>query len=120
MLDLHSLAAIADRYPRLPPVRNFALDGKRFEFDHRHYLMGLVNLSADSWYRESVCLSVDHAVQRGRRLHLSGASPVDVGAESTLPDAALVCADDQQCWLLLPASSASGWILASASTMATA
>jgi len=61
--------------------------------------MGVVNLSADSWYRESVCLSVDHAVQRGRQLHLRGAALVDVGAESTLPHAALVAAEDQRSML---------------------
>ena len=35
-------------------------------------LMGVVNLSADSWYRESVCLTVDSAVQRGRVLRAQG------------------------------------------------
>ncbi len=99
MLDLHSLALIAERYPALPPVRDFELAGRRFEFARRRYLMGVVNLSADSWYRESVCLSVDHAVRRGRQLRLSGAALVDVGAESTLPDAALVSAGDQQSML---------------------
>jgi dihydropteroate synthase len=99
MLDLHSLAALAHRYPDLPPVRDFQLGGYRFEFASRRYLMGVVNLSADSWYRESVCLSVDHAVRRGRHLHLSGAALVDVGAESTLPNAALVGAYEQQSML---------------------
>jgi dihydropteroate synthase len=56
MLDLHSLAALAHRYPDLPPVRDFQLGGYRFEFASRRYLMGVVNLSADSWYRESVRL----------------------------------------------------------------
>ena len=99
MLDLHRLAALAARYPQVPPVRNFELGGQGFEFDRRRYLMGVVNLSADSWYRESVCLSVDHAVQRGRQLHLLGAALVDVGAESTLPHAALVAAEDQRSML---------------------
>jgi dihydropteroate synthase len=99
MLDLHSLAAIADRYPDAPPVRNFELDACRFEFDRRRYLMGVVNLSADSWYRESVCLCVDHALRRGQQLHLAGAAIVDVGAESTLPNAALVSPNDQRSML---------------------
>jgi len=99
MLDLHRLAAIADRYPELPPVRNFTLGGYRFEFDRRRYSMGIVHLSPESWYRESVCLGVDHAVQRRRQLHLRGAALVDIGAESTLPQAALVSADVQQSML---------------------
>ena len=52
--------------------------------------MGVVNLSPDSWYRESVCLTAEAAVQRGRVLTAQGADIVDVGAESTLAHAARV------------------------------
>lgn len=52
--------------------------------------MGVVNLSADSWYRESVCLSADAAIRRGRALAAQGADIIDVGAESTLAQAARV------------------------------
>jgi dihydropteroate synthase len=52
--------------------------------------MGVINLSADSWYRESVCLTTESAVQRGRVLKEQGADLVDVGAESTLAQAARV------------------------------
>lgn len=50
--------------------------------------MGVVNLSADSWYRESVCLSAEAAIERGAVLAAQGADIVDVGAESTLAHAA--------------------------------
>jgi dihydropteroate synthase len=50
--------------------------------------MGVINLSPDSWYRESVCLSAERAIERGRVLHAQGAHIVDVGAESTLAHAA--------------------------------
>ena len=52
--------------------------------------MGVVNLSADSWYRESVCLSAEAAIQRGKILAAQGAAVIDVGAESTLAHAARV------------------------------
>jgi dihydropteroate synthase len=52
--------------------------------------MGVVNLSADSWYRESVCLTADAAIARGKILAAQGAAIVDVGAESTLAQAARV------------------------------
>jgi dihydropteroate synthase len=52
--------------------------------------MGVVNLSPDSWYRESVCLTAGAAVQRGKMLAAQGADIVDVGAESTLASAARV------------------------------
>ncbi len=47
-------------------------------------IMGVVNRSPGSWYRESVALSTEAAIQRGRRMVLEGAGLVDVGAESTL------------------------------------
>ena len=52
--------------------------------------MGVVNLSPDSWYRESVCLTADQAFQRAKVLNAQGADVIDLGAESTLAHAAPV------------------------------
>ena len=52
--------------------------------------MGVINLSADSWYRESVCLTAESAVRRGKVMREQGADIIDVGAESTLAHAARV------------------------------
>ena len=52
--------------------------------------MGVINLSADSWYRESVVLTADAAIRRGRVLAAQGAAILDIGAESTLAHAARV------------------------------
>lgn len=68
-------------------VKEFALGGKPFAFNTRPAIMGVVNLSADSWYRESVCLTAENAIQRGRVLVAQGADIVDLGAESTLAHA---------------------------------
>ena len=62
--------------------------------------MGVVNLSSDSWYRESVCLSVESAVRRGLTLRAQGAALVDLGAESTLAGAARVDGAGQNAKLL--------------------
>ena len=62
--------------------------------------MGVVNLSPDSWYRESVCLTAEAAVARGKILHAQGADLVDVGAESTLAHAARVDKSTQNSQLL--------------------
>jgi dihydropteroate synthase len=63
--------------------------------------MGVVNLSPDSWYRESVCLGIEPAVRRARVLHEQGAEIVDIGAESTLAHAARLD-DHAQTGKLLP------------------
>jgi dihydropteroate synthase len=92
MLDLALLAALHGKYRDAAtlPVTDFALGPHRFDFERTTYLMGVVNLSADSWYRESVVLSADAAIRRGRVLHEQGAAIIDVGAESTLARAAKI------------------------------
>jgi len=69
-------------------VHEFSIGGKKLRFNSQPAIMGVVNLSADSWYRESVCLSADAATERGIVLAAQGADIIDVGAESTLASAA--------------------------------
>jgi dihydropteroate synthase len=69
-------------------VKEFSIGGREFNFNSRPAIMGVVNLSPDSWYRESVCLTTEAAIQHGRVLTAQGADIVDVGAESTLAQAA--------------------------------
>jgi len=90
MLRIEHLARLleAHRDAAKMSVREFAIGGRTFAFNSRPALMGVINLSPDSWYRESVCLSTEAAVERGRVLSAQGADLVDVGAESTLGHAA--------------------------------
>ena len=90
MLSLAHLAGLLDahRAAAARPVKAFTLGGRPFEFAARPAIMGVVNLSADSWYRESVCLSAATAIARGKTLAAQGADIIDVGAESTLAHAA--------------------------------
>ena len=92
MLTLEHLAELLDtnRPAAKARVKEFAIGGRRFPFNSQPAIMGVVNLSADSWYRESVCLSAESAVQRGKVLAAQGAQIIDVGAESTLAHAARV------------------------------
>jgi dihydropteroate synthase len=69
-------------------VKEFSIGGRKFNFNSQPAIMGVVNLSADSWYRESVCLSAETAIARGKILHAQGADIIDIGAESTLAHAA--------------------------------
>jgi dihydropteroate synthase len=90
MLTLETLAGLLENHRAAASARvaEFSLGGRRFRFNSRPSIMGVVNLSADSWYRESVCLSADAAVARGRVLAAQGADIIDLGAESTLACAA--------------------------------
>ncbi len=92
MLSLEQLSELLEknRAAASARVKEFSISGKSFAFNSRSAIMGVVNLSADSWYRESVCLTAESAIQRGRVLAAQGADIVDVGAESTLANAARV------------------------------
>ena len=92
MLSLEQLAALFEqnRAAASVRVREFSIAGQKFNFNSQPAIMGVVNLSADSWYRESVCLSAEAAVQRGKVLAAQGAHIIDVGAESTLAHATRV------------------------------
>jgi dihydropteroate synthase len=90
MLKLENLAELFEknRAAASARVKEFSIGGRKFNFNSQPAVMGVVNLSADSWYRESVCLSAEAAIARGKILHAQGADIIDVGAESTLAHAA--------------------------------
>src|ERR1035437_2310884 len=92
MLGLEQLADLLEqnRAAAKARVKEFSIGGRYFAFNSQPAIMGVINLSADSWYRESVCLTAESAVRRGRVMREQGADIIDVGAESTLAHAARV------------------------------
>ena len=119
MLSLEYLAELLERHADAAKarVREFSIGGRSFDFNSRPAVMGVINLSPDSWYRESVCLHAEHAIQRGKMMQTQGADIVDVGAESTLSHAA-IAPDALQESRLLPVIKGlrEGGILVSAET----
>jgi dihydropteroate synthase len=89
VLDYHALSKVFDLYRQTlnTPVRTFSLGGRFFDFNRYRYLVGVINLSTDSWYRESVCATTEDAIRRAEMLAQDGADLIDIGAESTLPQA---------------------------------
>ncbi len=102
MLNLDYLSHLAETHRAALPavVRSFELKSHHFQPWPDVSLMGVVNLSSDSWYRESVVLNVEAAVRRGMRLTAEGARLIDVGAESTLLQANRIDASQQTRQLL--------------------
>jgi len=92
MLKLEFLAELLEknRAAARSRVKEFSLGGPVLEFNSAPALMGVINLSSDSWYRESVCLTTESAVRRGKVLREQGAHIIDIGAESTLAHASRV------------------------------
>lgn len=102
MLTLDDLHNIYQQYQSdwNAPIASFAIGDQYLDFNQTQAVMGVVNLSGDSWYRESVCVNAEQAVRRALTLRAQGAHLVDIGAESTLPQAELSSATQQQNQLL--------------------
>ncbi len=102
MLTLEVLARLASEHSAELSARvaEFDIGGEHFAFNSQPAIMGVVNLSADSWYRESVSLTTDAAIERAAVQHAQGARIIDVGAESTLAHAARADASWQNSKLL--------------------
>lgn len=103
MLDLEYLSQLHDQFQAelSATPQSFEIRGQSFgHFPDDPALMGVVNLSSDSWYRESVSLTTESAIRRGKRLMADGARIIDLGAESTILNAERVDADGQQAALL--------------------
>jgi dihydropteroate synthase len=90
MLSLDHLAELVanNRQALKSTVRQFEVRGRKVSASGRQSIMGVINLSADSWYRESVAPTVKSAIRRAFVLKAQGADIIDIGAESTLAHAA--------------------------------
>ncbi|WP_310964951.1 dihydropteroate synthase [Nocardioides terrisoli] len=92
MISLRALARLAQEHgPDLDlPVAPFRVGDRLVDTDAEPVLMGTVNLSPDSTYRESVALSTESAIRKARVQIAQGAHLVDIGAESSTLRAARV------------------------------
>lgn len=71
------------------------LGGRRFVWGERTYLMGVLNVTPDSFSDGGLSASLEHAVAHGLALAEAGADLVDVGGESTRPGALEVPAEEE-------------------------
>lgn len=92
MLSMAGLAGLVHEWgpPDSRPVPAVPIDGAP-----ARAIMGSLNLSRDSTYRESIATSVESAVRKARVMSAQGAHVIDIGAESTTRAAARVDASTQ-------------------------
>ncbi len=69
--------------------------GREFRWGERTYIMGIVNATPDSFSGDGLGGDVDSALAQGRRFEAEGADILDVGGESTRPDAAPVSEEEE-------------------------
>jgi dihydropteroate synthase len=97
MISLSRLAQLAASHPEDLdlPVASLLVGDRTFDTDTHPVVMGTVNLSRDSTYRESVATSTAAAVRKARVQAAQGAHLIDIGAESSTARAARVDATAQ-------------------------
>ena len=97
MLSLKALADLYGNYSELlnNEVAPVVIGDKEFKTTSGPIIMGTVNLSRDSTYRESIATGIESAIRKASIMSAEGAELIDIGAESSTAKAARVSADDQ-------------------------
>jgi len=78
-----------------PPTHHLEWPSGRLDFTGGCRVMGILNVTPDSFSDGGDFLDVDRAVTRGIEMVQQGAAIIDIGAESTRPGAAPVAAAEQ-------------------------
>ncbi len=68
---------------------------RTFDLTHRALIMGVVNVTADSFSDGGQFVEVEQAVAHARQLAAEGAEIIDIGGESTRPGAAPVTEEEE-------------------------
>lgn len=69
--------------------------GRTVDLSQRALLMGVLNVTPDSFSDGGEFFTTDKAVEQGKRMAADGAQIIDVGGESTRPGAEAVSAEDE-------------------------
>ncbi|NQT47833.1 MAG: dihydropteroate synthase, partial [Chloroflexi bacterium] len=68
---------------------------KEFNWGERTYIMGVINVTPDSFSGDGLGLDVEAAVDQGKRFATEGADILDIGGESTRPGAESITEDEE-------------------------
>ncbi len=71
------------------------IGGRKFSFGRRTYVMGILNVTPDSFSDGGKFVNFSDAVSRGRKMIDEGADIIDIGGESTRPGALPVSAKEE-------------------------
>jgi dihydropteroate synthase len=83
------------RAPTAEPPTPIAIGGREFRWGERTYVMGIVNVTPDSFSGDGLGDNEDAAVRQAVHMCEDGADIIDVGGESTRPGFAEVAADEE-------------------------
>jgi len=84
---------VLENYDGIPsPIK---VKGKTFNFGRRTYIMGILNITPDSFSDGGRYISFSDAVKHGKEMLEQGADMIDIGGESTRPGAKPVYAKEE-------------------------
>ena len=66
-------------------ARQLRIGSSEFQWGSRTYVMGIVNVTPDSFSKDGV-MGVADSVRQARQMEAEGADLIDVGGESTRPE----------------------------------
>lgn len=69
--------------------------GKEFVWGERTYIMGIINVAPDSFSGDGLGDDVEAAIAQAQRFAAEGADIIDIGGESTRPDATPISVDEE-------------------------
>lgn len=75
-----------------PPI---TIGSREFAWGQRTYIMGIVNVTPDSFSGDGLALDVEKAVRQAIQMREDGADIIDVGGESTRPGAEELPAEEE-------------------------
>lgn len=76
-------------------LKAITIGGRLFTWGERTYVMGVINVTPDSFSGDGLGRNVEAAVVRARELELAGADLIDIGGESTRPGHTPIDADEE-------------------------
>ncbi len=85
-----------DQGPAAPAHSETVIGGRVFRWGSRTYLMGVVNVTPDSFSGDGIAADPSAAAGLAERMAADGADLIDVGGESTRPSAAPVDAEEER------------------------
>ena len=97
MLSLQDICRVYEQYSDEyeTKIPGFSIGNKSFDFNNRTSILGIINLSKDSWWNHAICYTPEQALSRGRMLTAQGADMIDIGTEATSSSASRTAEESQ-------------------------
>ena len=88
------ISSTLKNYCQMPPP--LKIGGREFDFAQRSFIMGILNITPDSFSDGGRFLDPEDAIAQAKKMLAHGADIIDVGAESTRPGSSPVSAEEEK------------------------